>query len=262
MLEVSMTPNLLGIKLSGDYDDLDVLYDAVWAVARTEDKDFNLIGTESERIMKTRLLALCYDIRHAYQGDRNIELVDSFIRPEAMQELKIAGLGKNVRYSVEILYPEAVFEIICLSYLVDIRKAELQKRVNYRPEYPESYRIVFDPVINLLRHYQSCVLGAIQVEATPNLYARICKQIGEEFFGISTMYTQWLDIINYDWWSMTKAQRKKGLGTVVRDIANYRNHDQYWSIKDEIDAFAEKHNCHYSDVRMPINDYYGDDLVW
>lgn len=40
VLDATMTPNLLGVKLSGYYDDLDKLYDAVWTVCCTEGDDF------------------------------------------------------------------------------------------------------------------------------------------------------------------------------------------------------------------------------
>ena len=80
MLEVEMTPNLLGFKISGDYDALNELYDAIWELTIADDDfpdDERMRGSENEQIMSTRLLALCYDIRHAYQGSRGIELVGS-----------------------------------------------------------------------------------------------------------------------------------------------------------------------------------------
>ena len=76
------------------------------------------------------------------------------------------------------------------------------------------------------------------------------------------MYTQWLDVINCDWMGMTKAQRKKGLSTAVRDIASYLRHDQYWSIKAEIDAFAKERGCHRTAVTMPDDCFPEGDLAW
>ena len=53
MLSVEMTPNLLGFKIGGDYDDLNELYDAVWALT-VADGDFpddeRLPGTADEQI--------------------------------------------------------------------------------------------------------------------------------------------------------------------------------------------------------------------
>jgi len=36
MFDVEMTPNLLGIKISGSYDDLDQLYDSIWDLCLTD----------------------------------------------------------------------------------------------------------------------------------------------------------------------------------------------------------------------------------
>lgn len=80
MLKVEMTRNLLGFKISGDYDALDKLYDAVWALtppdpgfpedSRNDGGSWDTL----EQMAGTRLLALCYDLRHAYQGGRGLEV--------------------------------------------------------------------------------------------------------------------------------------------------------------------------------------------
>ena len=65
MLSVKTTENLTGVTISGTYWDLNALYDAL----------SNVIGEEGSypefEACWLRVLGLCYDIRHAYQGDRN-----------------------------------------------------------------------------------------------------------------------------------------------------------------------------------------------
>ena len=65
MLSVKTTENLAGVTVSGTYWDLNALYDALT----------NVIGEEESypefEACRIRVLGLCYDIRHAYQGDRN-----------------------------------------------------------------------------------------------------------------------------------------------------------------------------------------------
>ena len=121
MLKVTMTPNLLGFKIAGDYDDLNELYDAVWALS-IADGDFpddeRMRGDDDELIMSTRLLALCYDIRHAYQGARNIEFVSSGMNEWSAKSQGLQLVEKNVSFSVEVLYPEAMYEALVLNYLV------------------------------------------------------------------------------------------------------------------------------------------------
>lgn len=99
ILKVVMTPQLLGFKVTGDYDDLDELYDAVWALT-VEDEDFPTgdrpKGNADERTMSTRLLALCYDLRHRMQGDRSVGLISSGMYDELAKWHEVP-LGVRVR---------------------------------------------------------------------------------------------------------------------------------------------------------------------
>ena len=74
MIKVRNTPQLAGITILGDYEDLDALYDAVSNYSRFflnhQDNDY------AENCLEC-LLGLCYDLRHAYQGDRGYESVEN-----------------------------------------------------------------------------------------------------------------------------------------------------------------------------------------
>ena len=87
MLSVKTTENLAGVTVSGTYWDLNALYDALT----------NVIGEEESypefEACRIRVLGLCYDIRHAYQGDRNRGKIE---------------YGDEV-FSFEYLWPETVF---------------------------------------------------------------------------------------------------------------------------------------------------------
>ena len=73
MLKVRTTPNLYGVTLMGDYDDLDKLYDSINNyLAFYQDNSVWFQYHEYEY-----MLALNYDIRHCYQGDRGYEAVDN-----------------------------------------------------------------------------------------------------------------------------------------------------------------------------------------
>lgn len=85
MLTVTTTPNLYGVTLKGDYDDLNSIYDSLYDYLGF----YNDSHEEYPEHEYEYLLSLNYDIRHAYQGDRNVEKADD----------------GNTYYSVEILYP-------------------------------------------------------------------------------------------------------------------------------------------------------------
>lgn len=83
MIKLENTENLTGISIIGDYYDLDNLVEAFHTITVDE-----FSGEHSEYVeMSTRILSICYDIRHAYQGDREVVLMDN-----NMDEYKRRGI--------------------------------------------------------------------------------------------------------------------------------------------------------------------------
>ena len=72
MIKVNPTTNLIGISIRGDYADFNDLIDSIYRLTSFDDDlhDFHY-G------VKNRLLGLCYDVRHAYMGDRDVVLEDN-----------------------------------------------------------------------------------------------------------------------------------------------------------------------------------------
>ena len=72
MIRITNTPNLTGVTISGDFEDLDALVEAIYQVTISEfDEDLN---KKSRRYLNIslRALGLAYDVRHAAQGDREV----------------------------------------------------------------------------------------------------------------------------------------------------------------------------------------------
>lgn len=69
MLEIKVTENYAGIEVKGDCNDFEQLYDCIFKIVGD--------GEEYPTLEKFRIqiLALCYDLRHAKQGNREIELI-------------------------------------------------------------------------------------------------------------------------------------------------------------------------------------------
>ena len=81
MLKVSATTNLAGVTISGDHSDLETLYDSLHEVVGDEGE---YRGHAAARI---RVLGVCYDIRHALMGDREILFVDNGMDTEKMKRM-------------------------------------------------------------------------------------------------------------------------------------------------------------------------------
>lgn len=128
MLMIKNTKMLTGITVHGDYQDLNSLYDSLHKYLA-----FYFQNQENyDNDFYESLLGLCYDIRHAYQGDRNIESVENNAEnigmlasciyqmdEEALTEDRSKYASGNLYFSVEILYPLALFYHYSLQYILD-----------------------------------------------------------------------------------------------------------------------------------------------
>lgn len=185
MISIKTTTKLNGITIQGDYDDLNLLYDAV-----SEYTNFFIDGIqreiEAEHIkehgsvpvvemtpeqraeffeinqseityfeeMRENILGLCYDIRHAYQGDRGIALIEngSEFCGESDEELPT----ENLQFEFEVLYPWAFYYLFVLQDMLDnMYKSEWLEGVGeYGVTYSEIdielYRAVLSTFIALM----------------------------------------------------------------------------------------------------------------
>lgn len=130
MLIVNATPNLYGITLQGDYQDLNELYDSISRYLSFYEVNEDKFPYHEYEF----LLSLNYDIRHAYQGDREQLTVDNNASAfkdfstyfsegsEGQREcLKIYKNHKNgnLYYSVEILYPLVFHYLSAFTMILD-----------------------------------------------------------------------------------------------------------------------------------------------
>ena len=129
MIRIEDTKHMLGITIHGDYQDLNALRNAI--------SNYLEIYFEHQTVTGHYhcyecILGLCYDIRHAFQGDRNIEKVennyesighwiDDFYEGKDKSLLKERNKYKNgnLYFNVEVLYPWAIYYLYTLQYITD-----------------------------------------------------------------------------------------------------------------------------------------------
>ena len=104
MLRVIPTKNLTGVIIQGDFD---TFYDIVHSI-------YNLTGIveDSDDVyysVKIHLLGLCYDMRHAFMGDREVFLEKNNLNEEKQAWHGIKAPEENLYYSVNMLFPEMIF---------------------------------------------------------------------------------------------------------------------------------------------------------
>ena len=149
MIQLSNTPNLMGITIRGDREDLHELYQAIgryselYHTESIENIDKQLKENKITEIQAENgyyyysdihdcILGLNYDIRHAFQGDRNVEFVENgadrigraaaciYEVDEALFEAERQRAAEgNLYFSVEILYPWMLYYMINFQSMLD-----------------------------------------------------------------------------------------------------------------------------------------------
>ena len=156
MLKVRSTPNLYGVTLMGDYDDLDKLYDSISNYLAFYQENSVWFPYHEYEYM----LALNYDIRHCYQGDRGYEAVDNCadrfedlgspdfglpveMRKEYRKLFKDFKNG-NLYYKVEILYPLILHYMITFEQILEDEPTEdwLDKETEFGGKWSERYSMI------------------------------------------------------------------------------------------------------------------------
>lgn len=96
MLQMEPTPKGAGVTLYGDYWDLDALHETIHALSG-DDAPFTLHVQET-------VLALAYEVRHCYQGDREVR---------ELEDLK----GKRTSYyGVKLIWPLLLWQVSALRW--------------------------------------------------------------------------------------------------------------------------------------------------
>jgi len=109
MIFVKNTPNNTGVSIYGDYMDFENLYEALHTVVGNEGE---FTEFEAARI---RVLGVCYDIRHALMGDREIEFVDNGMDDEKKRRMSVLASDRNVYLKIYVLWPEMLFVTMALN---------------------------------------------------------------------------------------------------------------------------------------------------
>ena len=257
MISMRNTENLAGVIISGDYNDFYELVDAFHEVTIDEYSERH----RSYYDVSIRLLGICYDIRHAYMGDREIAFVDNHMSEHKMAWHGVIAPQQNLHYECNILYTEMIFSMLVINELIDIRMQELVKSKHLLYKAYTDKKVIWDRTIIVLRGFQSAFAKCVQDTITPNSYSRWLKTITEPYINISSIATQYLDLITIKWIDWTKEKRLKTLTSITRRIADFWNDHEHNEIKKEVALAAREYNCSESEIRMRGYDY-PDEIEW
>jgi hypothetical protein len=257
MIAIKNTENLTGVKISGDFEDLYNLVDALHAVSIDDYSDRHTGYYE----MSTRILGLCYDLRHTYQGDRQVELIDNNMDEDKMKWHSIIAPKNNVYYSCNCLYPEMFFAMLALNELVELRIKDLTKKKYISRDEVLSGKVVWDKDIAAIRAFQAqfaeCLKGTIKETA----FARWINFMNKEHLLVRCMAGQYIDVLNVKYIRMTKEKRLKNLTSIARRIAEYENDEEHEEIKNVVSKAAKEYGCQEGEIRLQGIEY-PEDIIW
>ncbi len=254
MISIKNTENLAGVTISGDYHDLYNLVEAFHDIAIDEYSD----KYKDYTIISIRVLGICYDIRHAYQGDRDIKLLDNNMNEDKMRWHSTITPRKNVYYSCNCLYPEMFFGMLALNALIELRAKDLAKSRYYNPV---DRRVIWDSTIATLRSFQVEFVKCVKETLSEATFSRWLKVMNGDYLGIQYIARQYVDLLNIKYLAMTKEKRLKSLSTIAKRLAEFWNDKDHREIKDGVVAAAKEYGCAEDVIEFEGIDY-PDEIVW
>lgn len=238
MLAITATPNQAGVKISGDYFDLDELNQALYKILGPEGKYFSYEGS------RMRILSVAYEIRRASQGEHNIDLVFNGLNDAVKKQKNFIGPDKNIYFSAEVLWPEILYAAIALKDFVRL----------YKEDAPHPHLDLNVPVIS---GFQALVFDCLHGHVPEEQFS-VILQAFEAAPGVNDYAVQYVDFLNMRYLDMTKTEREKSLAAIAIKLAV---HDQdYAAFRKQVLAAAEpvKRPIH----EIPINAEYPEQIDW
>ena len=248
MLDIKVTENYGGIEVKGDYADFEQLYDSI----------FEIIGDEEDyptlEKFRIQILAFCYDLRHAKQGSREIELVENNMNDEIRKWHSIITSINNVYYKFKYILTQAIFVVYALNIFID----------NYKyKKYKSSYytKVVYDEAVNIVQEFQSKVIKAIVQILSEKNKKIFLKLFYDREFGTSRLVHQYLELIDCRYLAKNKEDRLKGLVNTTKRVIRYWEYQEYIDLEQELIEYAEENKCNIDNIIIDGTEY-PEEIDW
>lgn len=230
MIKVTLTENYAGFQIEGSYDDFNELYDSINHFLE-ENNEQNLI----EEDMRLHVLGFLYDLRHAYQGDREVITKENELTEEQKKYYKIPKtVKKNVLYRFPYLLTDLILD--CVLFRFFAQKYHSKETQGYFKEY------------HIVMSFYSKVIDSWEEILSPNQIQKIKKNIFYTPISEKTFLKQWFLIIDVDYITMSKKKRQKKVMQKIDEICNWHSYEDYFWLKNEIEKYAEEHECNMSEI--------------
>ncbi len=242
MIKVELTKNYTGVNISGDYEDLDFLYDSIHYFIKEEPK--SLI----EESMQDHIFGFLYEVRHCYQGDRDFKFVDNELRDEVREYQKIQKneiSNNNLYYSFDYVLTDLFTDMVLIKYFI--------------MNIPKTEKNDYNPYLNNVKLFYSQILNLMQEILTPTKMRKLEKGFIDTIISDKIFFPQWFDVITCNYLKQTKEKRVKELSKTLDAIYNYSDYMDYSKMKIEVEKYCNENNCLITNVT--ICEYPGE-IEW
>lgn len=239
MLTIQPTESFTGVKISGDYWDIDELITSIYAVCGDENRYFDYQGA------RQRLIATCLKLRNAIRAEHHIEFVSNGIHKGVKHSKKVLAPEKNVYFAVDILMPEIFFTALALNDFIDLHQEMID---------PSKWNIH----VATIRHFQGIVdefFKSFVAEEHYNVFIQMLHSKQPLFFRYATQY---IDVLNLEYLALSIEDRQQALAAFalrlfIEDDGYNALHEQLMSV-----AAETKFSLHELDIKLK----YPDEIEW
>ena len=241
MIKVTSTPNNLGARVSGSFDDFSRLYDAIHEVA----------GMEGEYKRHTcsffRTLGFCYDLRHAIQGDRQFEFCENRLDENMPLPGNMIASSRNLRMAFDTMWPEMLFVMAALNDLIILYSHKLTRE---KVLFMCDKNIAWDGNIAAVRGLQAAVADHFRATLAAPAYSKINNALnrGYSITVLDGYAGQYIDILNHRFAKLDRKARLTTLPGFAKKITEMNA--EYRELKDFVETEAKKKGCDISDIRL------------
>jgi hypothetical protein len=212
--------------------DLEALYHALHTIIgeETEDRFARYKNT------RYRILALCYEIRHAIMGDRELQFVENGMQPDTMKRHAVITHNKNVYMSFQVLWPEALFTMLLLNdYTNDYEKNKQRQ-------------LFWDRSIATVRMYQTAIAACLTSLLNEANYKRTMNLMNDRYSWYGDYCTQYVDLLNVRFVKMDPEKRLKNISVMAKRLVE--KPAEYTTLQSEVEASARHHGCSVLDITL------------
>ncbi len=259
MIFVKPTENLTGITIQGDFNDFNEMVDSIYRMSAEDEEDE---FTDLYFGVKTKLLGMCYDIRHACMGNRDIVLEDNGMHEELMKWHKIITPTQNVYYSVNILFPEAIFiaasvpQMYFFSSLYYGTRGKIKEQETGLPSFLYSDYIRDKANLNILCAGIWQALGEAIGDEELEKIIRLMQRIRESYMNYAIHY---IDKCNIELIKTDVEKRKDKLRNIAKRII--KKPKGYYSMENDLKYWAKEYDTTIYELGL-TNLEYPEELIW